>query len=434
MTTPSGPQPADFADVRATNLAVVLRDVRAHAPCSRADIAARTGLNKATVSSLVAELIDRRLVRETGITEHRIGRPATMLVLDGSRFAAIGLEIGVDQVTVVALDLAGVELVSWRRARPTGAATGPATGAATGRTTGAATKSSTGVAMGDPAGTPVGSPAGTGTTRRGGTAPTGSARPSSTAVAGLVGRAVARVAALDRQVLALTAGVPGPVDAAGNVPVLADLRRGLRDAPYAINVDSSANLAVSAEHRAGEHAGTANLVYVSGDARVSAGLIVDGHLLRGARGFTGQLGNLDGLDERASIPAIVRAVLPDAEDDGPISDYAPELDRVVVAAKNGDSAAIATAGRHLGRGLAALADLIDPEVILLGGGYARLAEWLVPAAAEALDSAGLRAGRRGPLLNISSLGPNAAALGGAMRALADVEGGRLPATAAVGAR
>src|SRR6185437_11702068 len=120
MTTPSGPQPADFADVRATNLAVVLRDVRAHAPCSRADIAARTGLNKATVSSLVGELIDRRLVRETGITEHRIGRPATMLVLDGGHFAAIGLEIGVDQLTVVALDLAGVELVSWRRAASAG--------------------------------------------------------------------------------------------------------------------------------------------------------------------------------------------------------------------------------------------------------------------------------------------------------------------------
>jgi predicted NBD/HSP70 family sugar kinase len=152
--------------------------------------------------------------------------------------------------------------------------------------------------------------------------------------------------------------------------------------------------------------------------------MVDGHLLRGARGFTGLLGNLNGLDERASIPAIVRAVLPDAEDDGPIVDYAPELDRVVVAAKNGEAPAITTAGHHLGRGLAALADLVDPEVILLGGGYARLAEWLLPAAAGELD---------GALLNISSLGPNAAALGGAMRALAEVEGGHLPAVQVVAA-
>src|SRR5690349_11810450 len=143
MTT-SGPQPADFADVRATNLAVVLRQVRAHAPCSRADIAARTGLNKATVSSLVGELIDRRLGRETGF----------------------------DQLTVVAVDLAGVELVSWRRAY----------------------------------------------TANGANAAKG---PSA-----LIGKAVARVGALDREVLGLTVGVPGPVDATGNVPVLADLRRG----------------------------------------------------------------------------------------------------------------------------------------------------------------------------------------------------------------
>ena len=69
ITSQAGQQPADFTDVRATNLAVVLRYIRANAPCSRADIAASTGLNKATVSSLVAELIDRRLLRETGLTE-----------------------------------------------------------------------------------------------------------------------------------------------------------------------------------------------------------------------------------------------------------------------------------------------------------------------------------------------------------------------------
>ena len=116
ITSQAGQQPADFTDVRATNLAVVLRFVRANAPCSRADIAASTGLNKATVSSLVAELIDRRLVRETGLTEHRIGRPATMLVPDGAAYAAIGLEVNTDHLAVVAIDLAGERLLSWRRA------------------------------------------------------------------------------------------------------------------------------------------------------------------------------------------------------------------------------------------------------------------------------------------------------------------------------
>jgi predicted NBD/HSP70 family sugar kinase len=191
-----------------------------------------------------------------------------------------------------------------------------------------------------------------------------------TGVAALVGKAVARVTALEREVLALTVGVPGPVDDATNVPVLAELRRALRDAPYEVGVDSSANLAVTAEHRAGEHAGTANLAYVTGDWGITAGLVVDGHLLHGARGFTGRLGRLMDLDARAGLPAIVRRVLPDAEDDGPIVDYAPEIERMLIAAKNGEPTALdglAEAGHHLGRGLAALADLVDPEVILLGG-------------------------------------------------------------------
>src|ERR1044071_2925269 len=120
----NGPQPADFADVRATNLAVVLRHLRTHAPCSRADIAATTGLNKATVSSLVTDLIDRRLVREVGMTENRIGRPAVMLVLDGSPYAAVGLEVNSDYLTAVALDLSGERLLSWRRSF-TGASSSP---------------------------------------------------------------------------------------------------------------------------------------------------------------------------------------------------------------------------------------------------------------------------------------------------------------------
>src|SRR5882672_1424655 len=51
IVTQTGPRAADFTDVRSTNLGVVLSYVRGNAPCSRADIAVATGLNKATVSS-----------------------------------------------------------------------------------------------------------------------------------------------------------------------------------------------------------------------------------------------------------------------------------------------------------------------------------------------------------------------------------------------
>jgi predicted NBD/HSP70 family sugar kinase len=404
MTMQSGPQPADFADVRATNLAVVLRCIRTNTPCSRADVATLTGLNKATVSSIVAELIDRRLVRETGVTEHRIGRPATMLTVDGGHYAAIGLEVGADHLTAVALDLAGTELVSWRRAFA-GLDTAPAKAVST--------------------------------------------------VAALASKVAARVATQDRRVLALTVGVPGLVSAAGAVPLAtglpwrdvdlrADLRRALREPEFDVVVDTSANLAATAEHRNGPHAGTANLAYVTGDAGITAGLVIDGHPVRGGRGYTGELGHLQldpagpacacgrrgCLDTFAGLPAIIRRVLPDVDDDGPLTDYAPELERILVRARQGERAALdalAQAGRHLGRGLSVLTNLVNPEVILLGGGYVALAPWLLPAAEAELAARTVAPDAGGCRLVASALGPAAPATGGAVRALAAVESGSLPA-------
>jgi predicted NBD/HSP70 family sugar kinase len=403
MTMHSGPQPADFADVRATNLAVVMRCVRTSAPLSRADIAAKTGLNKATVSSLVAELIDRRLVRETGITEHRIGRPATMLVLDGGAYAAVGIEVGADHLTAVALDLAGGELVSWRRAFA-GLSTTPAKAVS--------------------------------------------------AVAALAARVVSRAAGLDRRILGVTVGVPGLVDGDGSVraaaslgwhdvPLRAELVRALRDPGYPVTVDSSANLAVTAEQRNGPHAGTGNIVYVSGDAGIGAGIVVDGQLLRGGRGFAGELGHIQ-LDPSgptcpcgrigcfealAGVPAIIRRTLPDAEDDGPIVDFAPEIERVLAGARQGERAtldALTEVGRNLGHGLSLLTNLVNPEVILLGGAFVPLAPWLLPSAELELAARTVAPDSGGCRLVASALGAGAAATGGAVRTLAEVEAGHLP--------
>ncbi|MFD2355695.1 ROK family protein [Nonomuraea ferruginea] len=192
----------------------MLRFVREHAPCSRADIAANTGLNKATVSSLVADLIDRRLVRETGLTENRVGRPATMLVLDGSPYAAIGVEINVDYVAAVATDLAGQRLLAWRRSFSAGESVNQ------------------GVAN----------------------------------VAAVVRRVVNRMAKEERQVLGLAVAVPGLVDVQGTVRIApnlgwrdadigGDLAKALRDPGFSIQVDNDANLAALAEQRFGGNAG-----------------------------------------------------------------------------------------------------------------------------------------------------------------------------------
>ncbi|WP_307868868.1 ROK family transcriptional regulator [Micromonospora sp. C95] len=397
------PQPTDLGDVRVANRAVVLRHVRLHAPCSRADIAARTGLNKATVSSLVTELIDQRLIRETGLTENRVGRPATMLVLDGEPYAALGLQIGADELVAVAVDLGGNRLLTWRRAF---------------------------------AATTV--------------APTETLR----ALAALARRAVGRVSAQGRTVLGLTVGVPGLVDPSGavpvasalgwrDVPVAAELRAALRDPQFALGVDSVANLAALAEQRHGGYAGSTDLVHLTGGLNVGAGIIAAGRLLRGGRGFAGEIGHLSldpggpscvcgahgCLTALVGLPAVVRRLLPDAEVDGPVIDHLPELTRIVALARQDDPgvcSGLAEIGRHLGRGVAVLADLLNPEAVVLGDHFATLAPWLLPAARSELTARAHTPGAGGCRLAASTL-DTAAALGGATAALATVEAGRLPA-------
>lgn len=382
---------SSLTDVRATNLAAVLRHVRVHAPCSRTDVASATGLNKATVTSLVGELLDRRLLRETGPAGNRIGRPASLLALEGRPFAAVGIEVAVDYLTAVAVDLSGSRLLSWRRSFP---------------------------GLGTPAG-----------------------RPES-AVAALAGRVTAKLTGQGRRILGLTVAVPGAVAADDTVrfaPHLGwadlDLRpalaKALHDPAYDVVIENDANLAVVAEHRSGTHAGAPDLIALLGGAGVGAGIIAGGRLVRGDRGRAGRVGHLQlepggplcrcgrhgCLDAYAGLPALIRAALPDAADDGPITDYAPELARLATMAGAGDPTALAaltTAGRRLGQAVSLLSDLLDPRAVVLGGTFTDLAPWLLPAVeAEAK-------------LTVSIMDPAAVATGAAALALENLEAGALP--------
>ena len=389
---------ADLGDVRVTNRAAVLRHVRRHAPCSRADVAARTGLNKATVSSLVAELIEHGLLRETGLTENRVGRPATMLVLDGSRYAGLGLRVGADELVAVAAGLGGDPVLTWRRAFPAATA-GP--------------------------------------------------EETVKALVALVRRAITRIGT-DRTVLGLTVAVPGLVDPDGDVPaapalgwrgvpLAASVRRALRDRGFPVAVDTEANLAVLAERRHGPYAATTDLVHLTGGPAIGAGLISGGRLLRGGRGFAGDIGHLplaaDGpscdcgrrgcLTALLGVDAVIRRLLPDA---GPVSDHLPEIERIQALARAGDEpvrTGLTEIGRLLGQAVSVLSGLLDPEVVVVGGHLAALAPWLLPAAhAELAARTPVPPGVR---LEASTLGSAAGALGGATAALATVEAGRLPA-------
>ena len=107
--------PADQATVRRSNLGLVLRHLRDAGPRSRARIAQETGLNKATVSSLVAELTDRRLVSAGDVDRAgSVGRPGLIVHLDGRSVCGIGVELNVDYAAALVLDLRGEVLFEHR--------------------------------------------------------------------------------------------------------------------------------------------------------------------------------------------------------------------------------------------------------------------------------------------------------------------------------
>lgn len=89
------------------NKSLVLETIKEKAPISRASIAQITGLNKGTVSSLVGELIDEKLINESGTGESSGGRRPVMLLLNETAGFTIAVDLGVKSMLGVLTDLRG---------------------------------------------------------------------------------------------------------------------------------------------------------------------------------------------------------------------------------------------------------------------------------------------------------------------------------------
>src|SRR5215211_3211292 len=89
------------------NLRIVHEVIRVYGPLSRADIARHTELSVQTISNLVKELIDLRLVYEGGRKSEGRGAPSTYLSINPDGAYAVGLDLDRDHLTGVLVDLAG---------------------------------------------------------------------------------------------------------------------------------------------------------------------------------------------------------------------------------------------------------------------------------------------------------------------------------------
>ena len=367
--------------LREHNLGLVLRTVLDgdDAP-SRADVAAATGLTKATVSALVDRLVAGGLLAELApATPQRAGRPAVPLAAPSGTLAAIGAEINVDYLGVRVLDLAGhvlderVRRLDLRGSEP----------AATLATLGALIEGS--VAALDDRSRLVG---------------------LALALPGLVDRrtGVLRVAPnlgwRDVDVAALL-GAVSPT-AAAHPPTLAN----------------EADLAARAEAAARRAPERPSFLYVSGEIGIGSALVLDGELFGGRHGWAGEIGHtvVPGgrtLEQVAGQDALLRAagLDPDAG-----------LDALVAAAEQQGPAraVIEAAGHTLGLALANVVNVVDVSDVVLGGTYARLARWLREPVLAALRSHVLAAPWAEPRLDVALAGELPAMTGGALAALGAV--------------
>ncbi|MDI3405013.1 ROK family protein [Streptomyces cavernicola] len=374
---------ADKAAVRRHNLSLVLRSVHDEGETTRAAVAARSGLTRAAVSSLVEQLLGGGFLSESGKSfSGQAGRPGTVLKVARTGPAGVGVEINVDCTTVCVVDLSGVDRVRLTEHHDNRGAPPADVLARAARITARALESAAAQEL-HPAGAHLALP---------GLVSGGTVRQAPN-----LGWTQVRAAELFEQALS---------DVQLDEPVGTQGRPRSRDAshpallPMPVSSGNEADAAALAELWFGGRTDTGGrglrtFLYLTGEIGIGGALVVDGELLPGAHGFAGEIGHTvvdeDGplcrcgshgcLEQYAGQAALLRAAgLP--EDAGP-----PGVTDLERRARDGDESALAAltaAGRTLGLVLANAVNLIDPDAIVLGGAYRPLLPWLGPPIAERL--------------------------------------------------
>jgi glucokinase len=214
-----------------------------------------------------------------------------------------------------------------------------------------------------------------------------------------------------------------------------------------VAVDNDVNAAILAEHRFGAARGAENAVMLTIGTGIGGGLVLGGEVYRGSTGAGAELGhvvieengprcqgncpNRGCVEALASGTAIAREGLAAAEA-APDSALGRALAggatldgrEVTDAALDGDPAAsgvLEKVGRHLGVALSSLANIFEPDVIVIGGGAIRAGDLLLDPARRELAYRALPPMNRTPVV-AAGLGPDAGMIGAATMALLELEG------------
>jgi glucokinase len=248
---PNSPQspPSRPAHLRQANARNLLRLIRSHSPCSKADLVRFSGLSAPTITSCVALLERLDLVEAIGDGQSNGGRPPGLLRFNAQHGYVAAADIGGTRLRMMLCDLSGTALTQWSQVlRPR-------------------QKTPEGMCQ--------------------------LVKEGMKEMCEASGISVSRV-------LHLTAGAPGITDVDAGAVLSAPNLTKWDDVPLRamlgatlgipVIVENDTNLAAVGEHRCGAARDTANFVFLALGTGAGAGIFIGGHLYRGANWTAGEIG------------------------------------------------------------------------------------------------------------------------------------------------
>jgi predicted NBD/HSP70 family sugar kinase len=318
----------------------VLETIFRKGPITRPEIAAATNLSKPTVSAAVSRLEQGGLVRAAGMRAGQRGRSPVAYVVSSRAGFVVGADIGGSNVRVAAADLFGEPLCDLKRS----------------------------------------------------TAKDGS-RAVGVQILELVSEVIDQVSAVHGRPLALGISTPGIIDrTSGRVTSLAynvapeggfdplEVIRDRFDLP--VIVENNVNLAAVGEKWFGLARGVSTMVFIAIGAGIGMGIVIDDELVRGAHGAAGEICYLPlvgdpfnprhrlhgGLEDEIGAAGIVAAFNERRDPGDPELSSVHEVFELAQAGNGAARSVVDHVASRLGTAIATVCAILDPELVVLGGG------------------------------------------------------------------
>ncbi|GAA1345746.1 ROK family transcriptional regulator [Arthrobacter roseus] len=373
------PRPGSQSALRAQNQQRLLEALTRNGALTQAELSRLTGLSTATVSNIIKRMSTSGLIRLTPITSS--GRRAFAVHLVDTGEAAVGIDFGRRHLRVVVANLS-YEVLAESTAPPAEAY---------------------------------------------------SAETGMTAAYSMVRDLLEQAGRTLDDLTGVGVGIPGPLDsrtgrAVGGtihpewvgVAVREDMEA-LFGVP--VYVDNDCNLGALAEVTWGDYRTTENLAFVKIGTGIGSGLVINGQPFRGKIGVTGEIGHTT-LDDQGSVcrcgnrgcletVASTKIMLDLLRGHSPAVLTTQDIVRLALKGDAATLRVIDDTGQAVGRALGTLANLINPEVIVVGGPLSALGEVLVAPVRRGLIRYAIPVVGESTTVAPTSLGDRAEALGAA---------------------